>query len=221
MVHGGFWRARYDLSLGRPPAASLVAHGWAAWNLEYRRERGAAATLADVAAGVDALADVPGLAALHAEGRPVVVLGHSAGGHLAAWVAGARRLPDGGTTGTARVAVTGVVSQAGVLDLATAHVQGLGGGAVADFLGRPPRRDDEPVDPMAEAPLAVPVRCVHGVADDVVPPAQSEAYVARAGRLGGDAALVAVPGGHMDLVDPRTAAWDRTLGLLEGLAGLS
>ncbi|MGB6581980.1 MAG: hypothetical protein WBF34_29100, partial [Streptosporangiaceae bacterium] len=37
IVHGGFWRARYDLSLGRPLAADLVRRGYAVWNLEYRR----------------------------------------------------------------------------------------------------------------------------------------------------------------------------------------
>jgi acetyl esterase/lipase len=37
VIHGGFWRARYDLSLGRPLAADLAARGYAAWNLEYRR----------------------------------------------------------------------------------------------------------------------------------------------------------------------------------------
>ena len=36
IMHGGFWRARYDLSLGRPLAADLAARGYAAWNLEYR-----------------------------------------------------------------------------------------------------------------------------------------------------------------------------------------
>jgi hypothetical protein len=37
VIHGGFWRARYDLSLGRPLAADPAARGYAAWNLEYRR----------------------------------------------------------------------------------------------------------------------------------------------------------------------------------------
>src|SRR5690348_5827385 len=37
IIHGGFWRARYDLDYGRPLAADLAAHGFTAWNVEYRR----------------------------------------------------------------------------------------------------------------------------------------------------------------------------------------
>ncbi len=64
LIHGGFWKAAYDLSLGRPLARSLVAHGWAAWNIEYRRVGnggGDPETMDDVAAAIDALAeqDVP------------------------------------------------------------------------------------------------------------------------------------------------------------------
>ena len=58
IIHGGFWRARYDLSLGRPLAADLVARGYAVWNLEYRRVGnggGWPTTFDDVAAGIDAL----------------------------------------------------------------------------------------------------------------------------------------------------------------------
>ena len=112
VIHGGFWKAEYDLSLGRPLAASLVARGWAAWNLEYRRVGnggGVPATLDDVAAGIDALADVDDL-----DTSKVIALGHSAGGHLAAWAAARGRFerwqPE-------RVRLTGVVAQAGVLDL--------------------------------------------------------------------------------------------------------
>jgi len=34
VIHGGFWRAQYDLSLGRPLAADLARRGYTAWNLE-------------------------------------------------------------------------------------------------------------------------------------------------------------------------------------------
>ena len=83
-------RRQYDLSLGRPLAESLVGHGWAACNLEYRRVGpadggggGTPETFDDVAAGIDRLARVDGL-----DTSVVITLGHSAGGHLAAWAAG-------------------------------------------------------------------------------------------------------------------------------------
>jgi len=209
VVHGGFWRAAYDLSLGRPLAASLVEQGWAAWNLEYRRVGptdaggggGTPETTDDVAAGIDRLADVEGL-----DTSLVVALGHSAGGHLAAWVAG-RRGP--------RVRVTGVVSQAGVLDLARAGELDLGGGAVAALLGHPPTTDDAAYDPFRQLPLDVPVRCVHGAADDVVPLEISERYVAAASAAGGDAVLTVVDGDHFVVIDPGSEAWARTLRLLD------
>ncbi len=146
VIHGGFWKAEYDASLGRPLAASLAEQGWAAWNLEYRRVGnggGAPATFDDIAAGIDKLTD------LGLDLSTVVTLGHSAGGHLAVWAAA---LPG----------VTAAISQAGVIDLQAAYDQGLGGGAVEAFLGHPPGPPDERYDPISQVPLDVPVWCVHG-----------------------------------------------------------
>jgi acetyl esterase/lipase len=212
VIHGGFWKAAYDLSLGRPLAAALVESGWAALNLEYRRVGnggGSPATLDDVAAGIDTLAAVDGL-----DLSTVVTLGHSAGGHLAAWAASRGRFERwaGG------VAVTAVVSQAGVLDLRAAHLAGLGGGAVAAFLGHPPGPGDDPVDPRRQAPLDVPLWCVHGRSDDTVPIAQSEEYVAAATAAGARAELVAVDGDHFAVIDLASDAWARTLRILDSLA---
>ena len=36
LVHGGFWRARYDRTQEHAVAADLVARGWAVWNIDYR-----------------------------------------------------------------------------------------------------------------------------------------------------------------------------------------
>jgi acetyl esterase/lipase len=194
LVHGGFWRARYDLVLGRSLAADLAANGFTAWNIEYRRvgDGGWPQTFDDVAAAVDRLAG------LDVDVDRVAAVGHSAGGQLAVWAAG---------RSTARVRLRGVVSQAGVLDLGTAARAGVGGTAVTDLLGGGP--DDVPerfaaADPIRSAPLPVPVLCVHTRADDSVPFEQSVAYVAAAG---GAAALWEVPGDHMALVDPNSHAW--------------
>lgn len=196
VIHGGFWRARYDASLGRPLAADLAARGWVAWNIEYRRAGaggGWPVTLDDVAAAVDHLA------ALDVDTSRVVAIGHSAGGQLAAWAAG---------RGDARVPISGVVSQAGVLDLVTAARSGVGHTAVADLLGGLP--DDvadryAAADPMQHVPLPVPVVCVHARADDEVPFEMSERYVAAAARA--DAQLVEAAGDHYTLIDPRSPDW--------------
>ncbi|MBO0847146.1 MAG: alpha/beta hydrolase [Nocardioides sp.] len=210
VIHGGFWRAAYDLSLGRPLARSLVEHGWAAWNIEYRRVGnggGAPQTLDDVAAAIDAL---------HGRDLPldrVITLGHSAGGHLATWAASRGRSPRWPMT----VAVTGVVSQAGVLDLWSAYDEGLGGGAVRAFLGHRPGADDEPADPLHQVPLDVPVHCVHATGDDTVPIAQSHTYVRGATAAGARAALTEIDGDHFTVIDPATDAWRQTLTILDGL----
>ena len=210
VIHGGFWKAAYDLALGRPLAADLVEHGWAAWNIEYRRVGnggGAPETLDDVAAAIDRLRD------LELDLSTVVTLGHSAGGHLAAWAASRGRSDRWG----GRVPVTAVVSQAGVLDLRAAHDAWLGDGAVERFLGHPPGPADDPADPMRQAPLDVPLWCVHGRDDDVVPISQSRSYVDAARAAGARAELVEVEGDHFVVIDPEHDAWARTLAILDGL----
>ncbi len=213
VIHGGFWKAQYDASLGEPLASSLVEHGWTVWNLEYRRVGnggGVPETLDDVAAGIDHLAQVPGL-----DLSTVVTLGHSAGGHLAAWSAARDTLR---TWSPVLVPATHVISQAGVLDLASAYRAGLGSGAVAAFVGEPGASYDV-VDPSRQLPLAVPIWCVHGEDDTTVPFVQSEEYVERATAAGAEAHLVPFDGGHFEVIDPDEHAWDLVLGILDGIAG--
>jgi len=210
VIHGGFWKAAYDLSLGRPLAHSLVEHGWVAWNIEYRRVGnggGDPHTLDDVAAAIDALRDqdVPR--------DRVIALGHSAGGHLATWAASRGR----SDRWPARVDLTGVVSQAGVLDLWSAYADALGGGAVQAFLGHPPGPGDRSVDPLHQVPLDVPVHCVHSIGDDTVPIAQSRTYVEAVTQAGGRATLTEIRGDHFTVIDPDAEAWQQTLTILDGL----
>ncbi len=192
---------------------SLADRGWTAWNLEYRRVGnggGAPETFDDVAAGIDALADVEDL-----DLSTVIALGHSAGGHLAAWAASRGRFerwqPE-------RVPVTGVISQAGVMDLRTAYQDGLGDGAVEAFLGHPPGPADDRYDPIRQVPLDVPVWCEHGRADDTVPIGQSRAYVAAAKAAGAEAGLVEFDGDHFVVIEPGSDVWSRQLELLDQMA---
>ncbi len=210
VVHGGFWRHAYDLSLGRPLAADLAAAGLAAWNVEYRRVGGGGgwpATFDDVAAAVDALAGPVHEAA--GGGLPldrVVALGHSAGGQLAAWLAARPGLPPDAPGAHPRVRLRGAVSQAGVLDLVDAAKHGLGQGAVVDLLGGPP--DAVPdryalASPVARVPIGVPVLGVHGTADDRVPVRQTERFAAASGGR-----WTRLPGvDHFAVIDPTTPAW--------------
>ena len=214
IVHGGFWRNVHGLELGRSPAADLVAAGYAAVNVEYRRVGGGGgwpATFDDVAAAVDLLAD-----ALPAPSGPVVAVGHSAGGHLAAWLAARPGLPSGAPGAEPRVVLRGAVSQAGVLDLVDAFEQRLGRDAVRELLGGPPAACPDRyalASPIARVPIGVPVIGVHGTADDRVPVRQTERFAAASGdrwtRLDGV--------DHFAVIDPTTAAWAACRAALEEL----
>lgn len=221
IIHGGFWRSRYAADLGAPLAADLARRGWTAWNLEYRRVGnggGWPATLADVAAGIDLLADLADV-----DVSRVVAIGHSAGGHLATWAAGRPNLPDTAVGGAPRVRLTGVIAQAAVLDLVRGATDGLGSTAVAGLLGGMP--DELPeryrlASPQHQLPLGVPVRCVHSRDDDTVPFSQSLDFVQAARAAGDDTSLIEVNGGHFGVIDPGSTAWQAILELLpELLAG--
>ena len=212
VLHGGFWRARYGIELARPLAADLAAHGWAAVAVEYRRigtGGGWPGTLEDVAAALDRLTGVEGL-----DLADVTVVGHSAGGHLAAWAAGRGALPAGAPGAGPRVAVTAAVLQAGVLDLIAAVAADLGAGATVDLLGGTPAELPERyavADPVRLLPTGATVLCVHGEADTTVPPDQSERYAAAAQAAGDRVEVVVLPGDHMAVIDVAGDPWRRTL----------
>ncbi len=234
LIHGGFWRARYGLDLMAPLGDDLAARGIATWNIEYRRVGepggGYPGTLIDVATAAERLRTVAADRALDL-GR-VVTLGHSAGGHLALWLAARHRLPIGalGTgaaaalTGPESLPLVGAISQAGVADLTAGWRQNLGSGAVSDFIGG--GADEFPeryavADPALSLPLGVPQVLVHGLRDDIVPPSISELYLAAATQAGDDTRLRAVPNAdHMAVIDPRTPAWATIVEEARRLLGL-
>jgi len=215
VVHGGLWLDSYGRDLMDSVCADLAERGWLAWNLEYRRvgsrrsAGGWPATFADVAAGIDHLGAHPDLAD---PGR-VAVVGHSAGGHLAMWAAARPGLPDGAPGAHPEIRVRAAVALAGVLDLTAAagdRRSPVGPGVVRLLGGRP----DEVPDryrlgsPAERLPLGLPQLVLHGEADGTVPPDQSRDYAHRAQEAGDPVELRLLPGvGHMDLIDPRTAAW--------------
>ncbi|MGH3622223.1 MAG: prolyl oligopeptidase family serine peptidase [Sciscionella sp.] len=214
VLHGGFWAQRYGLDLGTPLAADLANRGVAAWNLEYRRLGGGGGwpgTFIDVARGVDALRTMAGEHRLDLD--HVVTLGHSAGGQLAVWAAGRHRLPAEAPGADPDVRPVGAVSQAGVLDLVRAARDGLGGMAVPSLLGGVPDTVPERyswASPTELVPIGVPVSCVHGTSDTIVPISQSESYKQAADRAGDRAEVIRVPGGHLEQIDPSTPAWAAT-----------
>jgi acetyl esterase/lipase len=194
LLHGGFWRPEYDRVHVRPMTEALAAHGWSTVTPEYRRIPGRPdATTADVRAALREVGRRPEPVA-PSDGR-VVLVGHSAGGHLALRAAAAA--PEG---------VTGVLALAPVADLGLAEALRLDTDAVEAFLGGPAagRADLDPV--RSPAPTAA-VRILHGVGDGIVPLLLSESYRRRhAGTV-----LTAVRTGHFSLIDPAAAVWPTVL----------
>ena len=211
VIHGGYWRSQYTLSLGRPLAADLVTRGWAVWNLEYRRVGnggGNPTTFDDVSNGIDYLS-TRGLNL-----SKVITMGHSAGGHLGTWAASRKRFSR---WSAAKVNVTHVISQAGVLDLTTAYNQNLGSGAVRSFMGTAPGSSYDPCDPQRHIPLTQPLWAIHSTQDTTVPISQSQNYVNAATAAGAQAQLVTTTGDHFSVITTTHPAWQQQIAILDSI----
>lgn len=205
LIHGGYWRHRYGLDLMHPMAADLAASGWFTVNIEYRRIEDTPGVWeqmsADVETALAIAADLADGTRLHAgrAGRPLVIIGHSAGGHLALWGATRERRIDA------------VVALAPVADLAEADRRDLSNGAVRELLG--PDSTTVPdlyaaASPAALLPLGVPQQVVHGRADVDVPLDLVEGYVAAAVAAGDEVTLVSPDDvDHFHIIDPTHPVW--------------
>jgi acetyl esterase/lipase len=188
VLHGGFWRTPYAADLMDALCGDLAARDYEAWNVEYRRigaGGGWPTTFEDVRAAVAEA------------GEPFVTLGHSAGGHLALWLAAER-------------GATLAVSVAGVVDLVEAWRRGLSRRAPEELLGGTP--DEVPAryaeaSPAARLPLGIPQLLVHGRRDDTVPAEMSRVYAERASRSGDEVELVETDEGHFECLDPASESW--------------
>ena len=126
LIHGGYWRAAYDLKQMGHIGGDLRAYGVASWNIEYRRLGQAGG--AWPAMGNDVRAAVFHLKALERKhaldlGR-VIPIGFSAGGQLALWCAAEAPLP-----------LLGAISLAGVADLRRAWELKLSGNVMSELMG--------------------------------------------------------------------------------------
>jgi acetyl esterase/lipase len=204
-IHGGFWRAKYNLDHAGHLCGALTAKGLATANLEYRRvgnEGGAwPGTFADIRSAYHFLEQ--SAAAHNLDAERIVVMGHSAGGQLALCLT------------AHEPSLMGAISLAGVVDLQRAYQLHLSNDAVVEFLrGTPGEVPDHyrEADPME---LSIPQArqwLIHGSADAVVPSDFSRDYAAakqkRSGKEKEDVRSLEIPGaGHFDVLDPRSQAW--------------
>jgi acetyl esterase/lipase len=203
-VHGGFWRARYDLAHAGHVCAALTAKDLATWNIEYRRvgnpHGGWPGTFEDVR---NAYRFLPQLAKRYSlDAGKVIVMGHSAGAQLALCLA------------SHEPSLRKVVSLAGVLDLQQAWELHLSNDAVVEFLGGKPSEVTEhyrEADPMQFAiDHSTTQWLIHGSADDVVPSTFSRNYAQQKKTKGEDVHYLEIStAGHFDLIDPHSQAWSK------------
>ena len=224
LIHGGYWRARYDLGYFGHAAAALTERGYATWNIEYRRVGndggGWPGTFLDVAAGADFIQNVAKL--LPIDLKRIVVLGHSAGGQLALWLAGRHRIhADSPLYQTQPLAVRGVVSLAGLCNLERAWELRLSNNAVAELLGGSPMEYPEryaATSPAALVPLGSKQALLHGDKDSDVPLELSIQYAKLATNHGDITNMVTLKGiEHFGLVDPFNSSWPRVVESIDRL----
>lgn len=217
-IHGGCWISTFaTLQNTAAFADALRDAGVATWNLEYRRldqpGGGWPGTFADVAAGADLVRE---LAKKHPlDLSRVVTVGHSAGAHLALWLAARSRLPpDSPLYSKTPLRLRGAVALGGPGDLrdfstyanticGTAVIERLMGGtpdAVADRYAQ--------ASPIELLPFGTRQVLIVGSEDAVMPSRARDAYVSAARKAGDSAESVVVPGAnHFEVIAPTSAAW--------------
>jgi acetyl esterase/lipase len=223
--HGGWWRAEYDLAYTSFLADALRQAGMAVWTPEYRRVGNAGGgwpgTFQDAAASFDSVRKLAEVYPLDLE--RVVVAGHSAGGHLAFWIAGRHHIPESSPLFLPRptVAVHAAVSLAGAVDLRlTCDLAGYFTFAhdkheVYDLMGGSPAEVPDRYaagDPGLLLPFNLPQTLLQGTDDGQIPPDLPARWAQNARRQHGVVDVEMVRGAdHFDLVDPTSAAWPGVL----------
>ncbi len=212
IVHGGCWLAEYGLGHISSLAAAITADGVATWSIEYRRigdeGGGWPNTFVDVGAAADHLRILAGRYPLDLS--RVAVVGHSSGGHLALWLAARHTLEaDDFLRGSDPLPIIGVLSLAGVPDLAAYSAPKGCGASVPALLGGNP--NDHPdrlrrTSPIERLPLGVPQILISGDLDTIVPARHATNYAA-AGQGDLITTTVLEGAGHFELISPSSTAW--------------
>lgn len=220
LIHGGAWQSALGADIFEPLARDLAGRGMAVYNIEYRRVGsggGWPTTFRDVASALDHVVVVdrqfPQI-----DTDDELIVGHSAGAQLAVWGGTRHKLEDDEVGARPLFRPTRVVSLAGPLDMTYAATHG--DDRIVTALGGTPTQVPQRytmVDPIQNIDPDTPVVAVHGTADRMVSPANSQRYVAAVVREGGDAAAVLIRGGnHGSVVTSTAPEYPRVLDIISG-----
>lgn len=223
MVHGGCWQTEIaDRRIMNWIADDLRKRGIAVWNIDYRgvdrNGGGYPGTFLDAAAAADALRREAPKRKLDIS--RLVATGHSAGGHLALWLAARPRLPSNSPLRTGDpIQIHSVVSLGGLPDLeeaARAPGSGCGTEVIARLTGG--RFGDTSVPRLA--PLGIRQILINGLQDRIIPTSYAAGYAAPM-RAAGDRVEVRMIDrtGHVELIAPETRAWATAVAEIEKALG--
>ncbi len=218
MIHGGCWEAATaSLDIMDWAAADLRDRGYVVWNIEYRRidqpGGGWPGTYDDVRTAVD-YAYQHGETRMGADLSRIVILGHSAGGHLALWsaittisgakgVIGLGAIADLERDTNTRCGVDGLPKMTGQLGAARPDV----------YADTSPGHMDVP---------DMPVVLITGQADTTVPPSIANRYadyLQKRSSHSSDITVLTPPGGHVEEIAPGTEAWTAVVAAIARLIG--
>lgn len=207
LIHGGYWRSRFDASLMDALAFSLRVNGWITANFEYRRGRSNPwpAPLDDIREAMALLAESRRVGRV---GGPLICIGHSVGGQLALLTS---ELADG------------VVALAPATDVERTYREDLGDKAALEYFGTSPDlapeiyRDASPIQqPLGSTPLLI----LHGINDDRVPITHSRDFMVSANSQSAPAELIEYESlSHLDAIDPKADHWSKVLSWIAAING--
>lgn len=203
LVHGGFWRQKHTLVQMHPLVDFFLEQGWAVANVEYRRGDCGGDWPFIIQDVNRAFESIRHLAQEKKILGPVVGIGHSVGGQLVLLAAAYQDL---------------VIALAPVTDVARTAQEDLGESAAVSFFGEAQHQVSTEASPLHQLPIKESVWVIHGVADQRVPLAHSEDFVAAMKNAGASVQFLTVPDlDHFHIIDPSCSIWPQVIVELESI----
>ena len=217
LIHGGCWLSKYDITYFGKLADALAQSGIATWTVEYRRvgDEGGSwpGTFQDIATAADHLLSVAKEYSL--DTRRIIASGHSAGGHLALWLAARQQFEKNALFRSSyQLRLKGVLALAPAPDLTMLHKNGVCNNVIDKLMGGSPEEfpDRYAIGSVTElVPLGLPQVVLIGSYDFAWREA-GHRYYQQALAANDDVRLIEAPeSGHFEMIDPDSSPWPLVL----------